>query len=154
MMPRKFAQDTSVTVEKSEMEIRKLVLRYGAGQIMVAIEDNVRAAFKFSIVERQICFIINYPNSGDLRYAGNGRERTDVQVRNAVEKETRRLWRALFLYIKGTLEAVESGLIKIEEGFLANIVLPDGKRFSQFALPQIEQTYKSGQMPDLLEWNN
>jgi hypothetical protein len=62
----------------------------------------------------------------------------------------RQRWRALALVIKAKLEAVEAGITIFEEEFLAHIVLPDGRTAGEYMVPQIEESYRTKQMPPLL----
>lgn len=62
----------------------------------------------------------------------------------------RQRWRALALVIKAKLEAIESGITTVDAEFLAHLVLPDGRTYGEFALPQIDEVYRSGAMPPLL----
>ena len=62
----------------------------------------------------------------------------------------RRLWRSMLLVIKAKLEAVNSGIVTIEQEFLAHIVLPDGSVVGDWAADQLKQVYGGGQMPALL----
>ena len=62
----------------------------------------------------------------------------------------RQRWRALLLVIKAKLEAVTAGISTIETEFLANIVLPDNTTAGEWMIPQIDQAYRTGQMPPML----
>jgi hypothetical protein len=54
------------------------------------------------------------------------------------------------LLIKAKLEAVTSGITSIDEEFMPNICLPDGRTVGEFIQPQIEESYRTGQMPPML----
>ena len=43
-----------------------------------------------------------------------------------------------------------AGISTIESEFLANIVLPDNTTAGEWMIPQIDQAYRTGQMPSLL----
>ena len=68
----------------------------------------------------------------------------------AWEKECRRLWRVLLLWIKANLEVVESGLITFEDVFLAQTCLPDGSTVGQSIQEKVGKMAASGQMQKLL----
>jgi hypothetical protein len=94
---------------------------------------------------------IPMPNKQDFALTENGRRRTSaVAVQGAYDQATRQRWRAAALYIKATLEAVESGITSLESAFLANTLLPDGRTVGSWAEPQIKQVYLTGNMPALL----
>jgi len=49
--------------------------------------------------------------------------------------------------VKAKLEAVDSGITTFEAEFLAHFVIPGGGTFGEYAIPQIEEVSKTGQMP-------
>lgn len=59
------------------------------------------------------------------------------------EQERRTKWRSLFYYIKATFDAVDKGLVTIEQAFMADTVvsLPSGeqKRVIEAFLPQVSR---------------
>lgn len=66
------------------------------------------------------------------------------------DRACKQRWRALLLCIKAKLEAVDSGIATFEQEFMANIVMPDGKTFGDYALPKIHQATLDNKMPKLL----
>ncbi len=52
--------------------------------------------------------------------------------------------------MKAKLEAVESGITTFEEEFLAHLVLPDGSRVADHALPAVAESYRTGRVAGLL----
>ena len=151
---RKFAEGTSVSVDRSEAEIKQLVNRYGADQFMSGTDlANNRALVMFRMNGRSIHFKFALPNlrDKDLWQTPTGRDRSEELQQRAWEAECRRIWRALVLILKAKLEAVDSGISVFEEEFLANIVLPGGGSGSQtvaeLMIPQIALAYDSGAMP-------
>lgn len=154
-MSGRYAEKTTVTVERSEAEIKALVNRYGARKYMSGTdEDAGLSIIQFEMQDRRVLFRLQLPteDAEDFLYDGRGRRRTDTQVRNAYEQECRRLWRSLVITIKAKLESVESGIEGFEEAFLPQIVIPGagGRTYGEFALPQIAQVYERGQLPSLL----
>lgn len=146
-----FAENTSVSVEKSKAEIEKILSRYGATKFMYATEET-RSVVAFIANGKHVRFLLPLPDSNaeEFRYTPTGRTRKSNTVNEKYEQEIRRRWRALALSIKGKLEAVESGIMSFEEEFFAHIVLPNGKTVSEEALPMIETAYQNGRMPKLL----
>ncbi len=146
----RYAQGTSVSVDRSRSEIEHTLTRYGAHAFAYATE-NQKAMISFKMKNRMVRFILDLPPMEDYRKTpGRGRARSDSDTYHHWEQACRQCWRALALVIKAKLEAVESGISIFEEEFLAHLVLPDGKTVGQFMLPQIERAYQSGKMPKLL----
>ncbi len=136
-----YAKTTTVSPEKSRMEIEQTLTRYGAERFMYATEPG-RALVMFEIKGRTVRFVIPIPAGSEFRYyrrtnAHNDTERTEKQQQEAWAQEVRRRWRALCLCIKARLEGVESGIETIEEAFLAHMVLEDGRSFAEWATPQL-----------------
>ena len=147
-----YAENTSVSVEKSKAEIEKLLLRYGAGQFMNGWDSN-RAIIAFSLQERQVRFILPLPNKDDPKFKfteARKHKRRPEQAYAAWEQACRQAWRALALCIKAKLEACESGITTFEDEFMAHIVLPNKETVGQWMKPQIEESYRTANMPPLL----
>jgi hypothetical protein len=147
----RYAEGTSVSMERSKVEVESTLRRYGATAFQYGWE-GVRVVLSFRAHERLIRFEMRMPgpDDDDIRFSPAGRTRTVVQAEKALEQEARRRWRALGLVIKAKLEAVESGLVSFEDEFLAHILLPDGTTVADHTGPALEQTYATGEMPDLL----
>jgi hypothetical protein len=51
---------------------------------------------------------------------------------------------------KAKLELVAEGLSSIEREFLADVLLPDGRRLGDAIAPELSAAYGTGKMPPLL----
>jgi hypothetical protein len=147
--PKPYAEGTKVEVEKSQMEVEKLLQRYGATTFARGWQGN-HAVIGFEIHDRKMRILLPLPTQEEFRYDSLARRQTNKQVGEAHAHETRRRWRALLLVIKAQLEAVASGILTIEEAMMPWIVLPTGETMGQWAAPQIARLYDQGQMPALL----
>src|SRR5262245_22578803 len=128
MAGAKFARGTVVAVEKSRVEIERMILRYGATSTAFMSAPG-RAMIAFEAKGRHILFELPLPLITEKRFEkdGRGTERTPQQRLVAWEQSCRERWRALALVIKAKLEAVESGITSFEDEFMAHIVMPDGQ---------------------------
>lgn len=149
----RFAEGTSVSPESSRLEIERTVTRYGASSFASGFQGKV-AVIAFEAHGRRVKFLLPLPDPNDRTVT---RKRNDpwqgpssAKVKERLEQETRRRWRALALAIKAKLEVVESGIATFEEEFLAHIVLPTGGTVGDWAKPQLEAVYNGGAMPPLL----
>lgn len=68
------------------------------------------------------------------------------------QQQVRSRWRALFLVIKAKLEAIDLGIMTIEDAFLADTILPNRQTVAEVMRPQIESAYETGNMPPLLPY--
>lgn len=148
----RYAEDTTVSSEKSRADIERILTRYGASRFMYGWEEE-HAVIAFELAGRRVKFLLPLPSRSDREIThtpSRGVRRSPAQAEAAYEQAVRQRWRALALVIKAKLEAVETGITLFEEEFLAHIVLPSGATVGQFMLPQVEETYKTGKMPPLL----
>ena len=147
----RYAEGTSVSPERSQMEISETLRKYGASGFAYGWEDR-KAMIGFRFNDRQVRIFLDLPEASDPEFARTttGRTRDAAGRRTAFEAETRRRWRALALAIKAKLEAVETGITTFEEEWLAHIVLPDGSTVADTILPEIERAWKAGVMPQRL----
>lgn len=57
------------------------------------------------------------------------------------------------LIVKAKLEAINGGITTFDEGFLPYMILPGGKTISEVTMPQLEDVYATGGVPQLLSEN-
>jgi len=145
-----YAENTTVSVERSQAEVERILQRYGASSFMRGW-DRERAVLAFTINKRQIRMIVAMPARDDFKYTAQGKLRISADAITASwEQACRQRWRALALVVKAKLEAVEAGISTFEDEFLAHIVLPDGSTTGQWMKPQIQRAYETADMPPLL----
>lgn len=139
----KYAAGTTVSAEKSKVEIERILMRYGASSFMTGYFANI-AVVMFEVHGRRIKFELKLPKQDDFK----ARRRSSSQKQ--YEAEVKRLWRALALAIKAKLEVVSSGISSFEEEFLANIVLPSGQTVGQWSELALDEVYSGQELPPLL----
>lgn len=133
---RRYAQDTEVPTYKSQEELKGLLRKAGAGQVLMFDDlESKRILCGFTLGGRQ--FRIKASTERPNR-------------RCAHEQLEREAWRAMVLIVKAKLEVVAMGNSTIEEEFMANLMLPSGETLAEHALPLVAQAYSDGQMPRLL----
>ena len=148
----RYAEDTSVSMERSRAEIERTLARYGASSFLYGWDGN-RAVIGFMAHGRRIKFVLDLPDPADKQFTLTPSykwERTKEQATQAWEQACRQRWRALALVIKAKLEAIEAGITSFEDEFLPHTMLPDGRTVAEWMQPQVEQVYLTGRMPPLL----
>ena len=136
-MVRRFAEGTSVPVDRSQAEVKKLLKAHGAGGILVA-EQGEHTVLMFELEGRRVRFDVAPP----------GKEFDSVRKRAA---EERRRWRALILLLKAKFESIASGDAGYEAEFLAYFTLPDGRTpLIARVLPELDKALTAGKVPPLL----
>lgn len=148
----RFAEGTSVSVERSKGEIERLLVRHGATQFANGW-DHLAAMLGFRLQGRTIRFVLPLPDPYADEFTktpAGRRKRSDADRERAWEQACRARWRALLLVIKAKLEAVACGISTIEDEFLAWTVLPGGKTVGQLVAPQIAKQLEGGKAGPLL----
>lgn len=143
----RYASKTSVSTEKSEQEIRRLLQKYGATRFASGWEpESAFVQFQLkdsSLVERQVHFVIPLPKRDEKRFTHGGHygrtKRTPQSAEAAWEQACRQSWRALLLVLKAKLEAVESKIATFEREFLAHIVMADGRTIGDILVPRLHE---------------
>ncbi len=149
----KYAQNTTVSPEKSRAEIQRIIQRYGAEKFAYA-EDSDQAMIVFQVHGRRVKFTLALPDVNDEEFTTTaaGYTTSDAANTRKWEQSTRQRWRALALCIKAKLESVQSEIVTFDEEFLAHIVLPSGETMGERYVPDLDRYITSGQLPPLLEW--
>jgi hypothetical protein len=128
-----YASRTKVPADRTRLEIEALMRKRGADQFMSG-QDNDQAVLAFRLNGRHLRFTLPL-----------GKGLTEQRIRSR--------WRALLLVIKAKLEAIDIGILTVEDAFLADIVLPDRQTVAEVMRPQIAAAYASGKMPPLLGYH-
>ena len=147
----KFAEATTVSPEKSRTEIEQTLRRYGAVQFAYGY-TGTHAMIGFTFKGKSVRFVLSLPDPNDKQFArsAGGKARTQTQRQQAYDQAISQKWRALCLTIKAKLETVASGISCFESEFLAYLVLPGGVTVGESVLPQLEESYLTGEPPRLL----
>ena len=147
----KYAEKTSVSVDKSRAEIEKNLMRYGATAFSYAMRNtptNAKAVIQFEHNEKVVQFALPLPELVKFSQTPTGLDREpDVQLKHW-EQACRQRWRSLNLCIKAKLEAVECEITTFEQEFLAHIVIPGtGETIGSHVIPKIEHAYEVNEVP-------
>lgn len=146
----RFASTTSVPIDRSQGEIQRTLQRYGANEFMFGNGDGFFCvAFRFK--ERAIKIKIDAPAKySKPRWTGD----TSKIENPRFDQELRQRFRCVLLVIKAKLEAVESGIVTVEQEFMPYLVMPDGRTVSEHSMPAILGAYASGKMPKSIFGDN
>jgi hypothetical protein len=123
-----YASGTSVSVEKSQAEIRKEVQRFGATHFSFS-EGPGFGRIEFVVgkqgEERWVRFDLRLPMKSDERFWRHRQGRRTAEGANKQwEQACRESWRALLLLVKAKLAGVSAKITTVEEEFLAHTVDP------------------------------
>lgn len=143
-MARRFAADTSVSVERTRAEIETVLQRYGATAFGYRTAEGI-AVIEFACQDRHVRFTLPLPKRDEKRFhvtdVRRDRRTPDAALK-AWEQACRQSWRALLLAIKAKLEAVAAGIAEFEEEFLAYVVDPVTRQtVGEQIRPELAQRY-------------
>jgi len=153
MKPQAY-KTTSVPVEKSQGEVRRLLMLYGCTHVQTS-EDLSQGVILVRFVHPipdsdQRCVVrlqgeipkVDPPKSKGRYYQGRwiSSERRLAEARQAAERQA---WRALYYIVKARMEAIIFGFETFEQAFLAHveIVSTEGQKMTlgEWALPRMAQ---------------
>lgn len=149
---RRYAKDTSVSVERSKAEIEKLIQRYGATGFATGWRAT-EAVVSFEMKDRRIRFTLPLPDRSLREFThtpGRSKPRAAAEALRHWEQACRQRWRALLLCIKAKFEAVEVGIVSFDEEWLPYIVMASGMTIAERLVPQLDVICSTGKMPPLL----
>lgn len=164
---RRYAEDTTVSVEKSEAELKTLLRKHGAEQRLVFSDDVKGAAVvQFTLEDRMVrlklrTFRDDLPDPALTYYGSDGPtcprgwngwslKRRGEWVDGCQQQFERSAWRRLVLVVKSKLELVADGMATMEEEFLAYILLPNNSTVYEECADRLSAAYESGQVPPML----
>ena len=123
-----YAETTKVPISQTKAEMERLLIKHGATAFGIA-QDGQTASVFFRLNDRMIRFRVSVPEG---------------------PQRARSHWRALLLVIKAKLEAVATGIVTLEDEFLAQTVMGDGTTVGENIQPQIAENYRVGGAPRLM----
>ena len=150
---RRYAENTSVPVERSRAEIERLLMKHDCTQFTSGVDRiHCKAMIQFGAYNRIVRFVIDLPrvSDDDCRLDRQGYARTSSAIETAVAQAERQRWRALLLVIKAKLESVENKISTFEEEFLAQILLPGDRTVGSYIVPKLEALYAGADVGRLL----
>ncbi len=138
----KYAKNTKVPVERSRIEIEKILKRYGIDNFFFGTSPQ-GDGIGFNYKGRTVKFGIPLPKRDDYKATNTGEQN--------FKRANRQRYRVLVIALKAKLEMVDIGLTTFEEEFLAQTCLADGNTVSEFMeLPQNLKLLEKTGTPKLL----
>lgn len=134
-------EDTSVSVLRSQEQIRKLLREAGASGVSFSEEWTEPPSFYVRFLWRMD------PPDPDaqgviqaVRLRVNPLPESHKGVARSREQRERQAWRGIAHYLEGTIKAATFGLIRFEDIFLSFMELePMGRTLGEAVIPQMER---------------
>lgn len=157
-MARRFASDTTVSVEQTQAEISRLLMTHGATARAVAVDDaRGRGVVMFELAKRRIRMEAPLPTITRLAqrqkprgWSGWCNSKRQEWLGRTLVQEQRATWRQLLLLLRAKMASIQSGATTVEREFLADLLLPDGQTVGHAVMGTIESAYLTGNVPPLL----
>jgi hypothetical protein len=130
-----YAKGTSVTVQSSQMEISRILDRYGVDSYRFGAAPGV-AMLEFVYEGMPVKLTVPLPAKPTDEKLIDPKTRRYVLALPRWEQAVREAWRALVLFIKAALESVERGIVKAEQAFMAFLVTGTGETLGDRILPE------------------
>lgn len=149
-----YAERTTVSANRTLAEIQDYLERRGCTDFAF-VRTAERASIAFALHGRRVRFNMPLPDKEAFaRTPNTRRRRSENSLQEAYEQAMRQRWRALLLTIKAKLASVESGIETFDEAFMGQLLIANGQTMAEWAAPQVELLYSSGEMPPLLASGN
>ncbi len=151
--PVPYASGTTVSAEKSRLELEGLLAKHGATQRAVMTNDACGlVSIAFIIHAHKYRLDVPLPNRAEFdrpKKPPHGWLSWTVARRvswaeGQCAQAQRERWRAVVLACKAKLELVRMGISTIEREFLADLVLPDGSTAAQTIGVYMEKLISNG----------
>lgn len=134
-MTGQYAKGTEVSVGRTRDEIERILERFGASRQAWMRDDEKGVTTIAFIRERKTYkFSIKIPSLSEFMETPSRRfERSEADAKRVQDAEMRRRFRSLANYIKALLDAIDTGIIQLEEALLPYLVLSQGRTFYEEA---------------------
>ncbi len=145
----RYAETTSVPIAQSRVAIDDLLTSHGATAVGIISRSEV-SEIVFEMGGYRVVFRISMPDFNDREFSHTpqrGTRRSPAEHRKAWDQACRQRWRALHRMIRAKLEAIESGLVSMEDEFLANIALPSGQILGEMVRPALQKALAENTLP-------
>lgn len=144
-----FASETTVSPEKSRMEIERLLFKFGATEFGVVTKLDC-GAVTFVMGGIRIMIQIPLPLRESFRHYkdryGYEKKRSDDATNKEYEQVVRSRWRSLCLLLKAKMVGISEGATSFEVEFLPYMVTSTGETFGDRMKPAIEAARSGGQL--------
>jgi hypothetical protein len=152
----RYAENTTVSVDKSIDQIEYTLAQYGADSFGYKKTPDF-AAIEFLINGLTVQIGIPMPKRDDRRFTHTperGTRRDERAALKAWATACRSQWRKLLLLIKAKMEAIEEGITTIEKEFLADIQIPGKGSVGQYLLDHVEELNLPALLPQTTGGND
>lgn len=123
-----YAAGTTVSVDRSRLEVERLLRRYGAARVGAAWEPTA-VRLDFELGGRVVRLVVPMPQEAEV--TREHKNLSAAAVTRRLGQAERERWRTLCLLLKAKLESCRLGLTSLETEFLPHLVLDDDRTVAE-----------------------
>ena len=135
-MPKKYADGTTVSVERTIGEILATLKTYGCSTYAHAVANGIHQVI-FAHGGNNFKISIKPPRIEEFVKTETGRSRKKEAINREYDQEYRRRARVLLIAVKAKLEMVNIGQSSMEQEFLGDLLLSSGRTMSEWAADEL-----------------
>lgn len=141
-----YAAGTTVEVYASQLEVMKLLAKYGIKKhaFFSDGEESASIVFERDAISYRISIEMPDPQDEVYNFNGRGVKLSAADSAAKVAGECRRRWRCLVLIIKAKLVAVEDHVTTFEKEFMAYAVVDGDRTLADILVPRMQQAALNG----------
>lgn len=133
-----YAKGTTVSVSSSQQEIAQTLHRYGVVTYSFGARPG-EALVEFEMSDFPVRISVPLPAKPPKQMGTSPQTGRQVNLWTRWEQEVKEAWRALLLLIKANLEAIERGIVTVEQAFLAYLVTNNGRTVGDQLIPELQK---------------
>lgn len=149
----KYAIGTTVSEDRSRVELERVLLKYGCNKLGVMTDlDNDVSVVMFEYNGWPVKMVVPMPSRDDKEFieTETGRERSESVASKAWEQARRQRWRVIVLMVKAKFEAILAGSASFEREFMSYFVLPGGRDVGDEIMDKLLNAKERGELPRAL----
>ena len=138
-------ESTSVSISKSQDELRKLLLRHEGSSVAFVSEPEKEGFQAMVPIDGKLYHVrimarmrVCLPKNIKGRHY-RGRWIAPRTVNDEREAEARRIWRVIYYHVKSVFDTADAGVMEFRELILPYIVTKDGGTIAEHILPKLDQ---------------
>lgn len=153
-MPRRYAAETNVSIAQSRGEIEKLLRQWGADGISWTDQyvqglAKIEFIWQFEGTHYLARITFKVPKRADFLESGEGLDNrsgkvSEIKLSRLLDQAGRAEHRCLLLLLKAAFNAVDQGMIRPEQLFLAFLVDGDGQTVGDVMIPRLNKMLAGG----------
>ena len=122
----KFAENTNVSIEKTQFEIQKLLRKFAVNKIAFLYDENI---IMFELNGKAIRIQLKEPNINNvsIQKTPSGLQRKEEAIQKLYQQKLRQKWRIFHFLLKSAIISIQAEVITAEQFFIPYYITKDNK---------------------------